>query len=168
MSIRRTIIVVLLILLLSACADNKSDLYAYIHKVKTRPSRPVEPIPQFSALPKFQFPEHDNRRSPFKPVDLKKRVGEFEPDQKRVKQALEAYPLDALKFVGTLKQQNQTWALILKPDKQIVRIRVGDYIGPDYGKVLFITGDTIKIEETIKNSGVWEKRMTTLNLHTGK
>lgn len=153
--------------LLSACSGDNSDLMNYMNDVKSRPASPIEPIPKFAPLPSFKFPENDSRRSPFKPVDVKKRTDQSAPDQKRVKQPLEAFPLDALKFVGILKQSNSIWALIKAPDK-ITPVKVGDYMGQNYGRIISIKNDEIKLEETIKNSGTWEKHITTLNLVTGK
>lgn len=155
-------------LFLSACSGDNSDLVKYINEIKARPAKKIEPIPQFAPLPIFKFPENDNRRSPFKPVDLKKNSDQYAPDQKRMKQPLEAFPLDALKFVGILEQDSMIWALIKQPSMQITRVRVGDYMGQNYGRIILIKRDLIKLEETIKTSGKWEKQITTINLDTGK
>lgn len=155
-------------LLLNACSGDNSDLVKYINDTKIRKEKKIEPIPKFAPLPIFKFAENDIRRNPFKPIDQKKRTDLFAPDQKRIKQPLEAFPLDALKFVGTLKKENEIWALIKQPDNQITRIKVGEYMGQNYGHVVDIKDDLIKIEETIKNSGTWEKNFTTLNLYNGK
>lgn len=153
---------------LGACSGDNSDLESYINDIKSRKSRPIEPIPKFAPLPIFKFPEDDPRRSPFKPVDLKKRTDINAPDKNRQKQPLEAYPLDALKFVGTLKQGNEMWALIKQPNNQITRVKAGDYMGQNYGRIVIIKNDKIIIEETYKDTGTWEKKMTTINLDTGK
>ncbi|MBL7479828.1 pilus assembly protein PilP [Legionella bononiensis] len=155
-------------LLLSACSGDNSDLMKYINDIKTRPTKPIEPIPKFAPLPIFKFPENDQRRNPFKPVVLKKNTDLYAPDQKRLKQPLEAYPLDALKFVGILEQGSVIWALIKQPDMQISRVRVGDYMGQNYGRIIVITREVIKLEETVKDTGSWEKKITTINLDTGK
>ena len=155
-------------LLLNACSGDDSELIKYINDTKARKVKQIEPMPQFAPLPIFKFPENDNRRNPFKPVDQRKTTDLFAPDQKRKKQPLEAFPLDALKFVGTLKQGSEEWALIKLPDEQINRIRVGEYMGQNYGRVISIQDDFIKLEETIKNSGIWEKHVITVNLYTGK
>lgn len=161
------ILVIILSWLLNGCSGDNSDLVKYINDIKARPALKIEPIPQFAPLPIFKFPENDNRRNPFKPIDQKKRTDLYAPDQKRVKQPLEAYTLDSLQFVGTLKEGNAIWALIRQPDKQIVRIRIGEYMGQNYGRVILIKNDLLKLEETIKNSGAWEKQITTINLYTG-
>ena len=155
-------------LLLGACSGDNSDLMKYINDIKTRPTKPIEPIPKFAPLPIFKFPENDQRRSPFKPVVLRKNSDLYAPDQKRLKQPLEAYPLDALKFVGILEQGSVIWALIKQPDMQITRVRIGDYMGQNYGRIIVITREVIKLEETVKDTGSWEKKITTINLDTGK
>ena len=155
-------------LLLTSCSGDNTDLTKYINDTKLKPSRPIEPIPKFAPLPIFKFPENDSRRNPFKPVDVKKRTDLNAPDQKRPKEPLESYPLDALKFVGTLKQGSEIWGLIKLPDGQIARIQVGEHMGLNYGRVVSIQNDALKIQETIKNSGTWEKNLTTIMLGTGK
>jgi type IV pilus assembly protein PilP len=154
--------------LLNSCSGDNSDLIKYINDTKARKEKKIDPLPQFAPLPIFKFPEKDNRRNPFKPIDLIKRNDISAPDQKRKKQPLEAFALDNLKFVGTINQGSVTWALIKLPDHQISRIRIGEYMGLNYGKVVVIKTDFIKLEETLKNLGTWEKHTTTIHLYTGK
>lgn len=71
-------------------------------------------------------------------------------------------------MIGTLKKDNEIWALIRQPDGQISRVRVGDYMGQNYGRIILIKNDLIKLEETVQKSGTWEKQSTTINLDTGK
>ena len=147
----------LIALLCTACTGDNSDLSSYINDVKSRPVAPIEAIPKFAPLPVY----------PFKPVEVKK-VDQYAPDQKRLKQALEAYPLDGLKFVGILKQSNELWALILDPEKKVVPVKVGNYMGLNFGKIISIKSNEIKLEETTRNSGTWEKKITTIQLDAGK
>ena len=165
----RRILISLFSLLLTACSDDNNDLRQYIQQVKQRKTRTIEPIPSFTPLPGFKFPNDENTRNPFKATNQQKRIDLFAPDQHRIKQALEVYPLDALKFVGTLTQDNQIWGLIKQPDSQITRVSIGDYMGQNYGQIRSIKNNSIKLEETIKgSSGAWEKHITTLDLYTGK
>jgi type IV pilus assembly protein PilP len=169
MSYKRQFLISLFSLLLVACSDDNSDLRRYIQQVKQRKTRTIDPIPTFAPLPEFKFSENVNRRNPFKATDQKKTADLYAPDQHRMKQVLEAYPLDALKFVGTLTQDNQIWGLIKQPESQIARVHVGDYMGQNYGRIILIKNNLIKLDETIKGSlGRWEKHLTTLELYTGK
>ena len=153
---------------LSSCSGDNSDLIKYINDIKARPAKAIEPIPQFTPLAVFIFPDNGDRRSPFKPTEAQKNLDLYAPDQKRKKQPLEAYPLDALKFVGILEQGSDVWGLIEQPDKKITRVRVGDYMGQNYGRIIVIKQNLIKLEETTKDSGMWKKQITTINLYTGK
>lgn len=59
-------------LLLVACSSDNDDLRQYINEVKHRKTREVAPIPTFSPLPTFKFPDNGDRRNPFKPITQKK------------------------------------------------------------------------------------------------
>ncbi len=84
---RKSLLTGLLVLLLSSCSGDNSDLVKYINEVKSRPGRPIEPIPKFAPLPIFRFPENDNRRNPFKPIDQKREMI-FMPPIKRGRSSL--------------------------------------------------------------------------------
>lgn len=156
-------------LLLVACSSDNDDLRQYINEVKHRKTREIEPIPTFSPLPTFKFPDNGDRRNPFKPITQKKeQVDVNAPDKNRRKEPLEAYPLDALKFVGTLRQGSELWALIKLPSSDITHVRIGNYIGQNYGRIVSIKNDSIQLIETTQTSGKWEKRRTTIELYTGK
>ncbi len=153
--------------LLSACGPSEQDkLNLYINEVKARPPSPIEPIPTFTPLPSFSYPENDKRRNPFKPIEVS--VGDdanqSAPDQKRPKQPLEKFPLDALKFVGIIEQDGVIWALVSQPEGKINRVHTGDYMGQNFGQVIKITRTSLELQETVLVAGKWVKKTTTFNL----
>ena len=156
---------VLLSSMLVACGSGSSELNNYINDIKTRKSKPIEPLPKFTPLPKFIFPEQDNRRSPFKSRAVTS-ANTFSPYVNRPKQPLEAFPLEPLKFVGILKQGSVVWALIKQPDGLVSRIKPGEYMGKNYGKVMVIKDNLMKVKEIVLVAGKWEKRDITINLKT--
>lgn len=81
---------------------------------------------------------------------------------------MEAFPLDALKFVGTLQQDNEVWALIELPNQGITPVQIGDYMGHNYGRIVSIKNDSIELIETTQSSGKWKKHRTKIKLYTGK
>jgi type IV pilus assembly protein PilP len=153
-------------LMLCACSSAGDELTTYIHRIKNRPPKPIEPIPEFKPLAKFEYPEHDSRRSPFKPIVRNNAVDLNSPDINRPKQPLEAFPLDALTFVGILKQNQTTWALIAQPGGLVTRVKVGDFLGKNFGQILRIKNNDLEIEETVQVDGRWDKRKITINLHS--
>ncbi|WP_233588431.1 pilus assembly protein PilP [Legionella septentrionalis] len=152
--------------ILSGCSSSEDEeLQRYMHEIKTRPSLPIEPIPEFKPQPKFAYPENENRRSPFKPIVIEQTSEQLAPNINRPKQPLEAFPLDALKFVGLLKENGTIWGLISQPGGLISRVKPGDYMGKNFGQILSISQDTMQIEETVQVNGKWEKKKIALKLH---
>jgi len=154
-------------MLLAACSADNDDLDSYLNDIKTRSVRPIEPMPEFVSPPKFTYPEDDKRRSPFKPIVVEQQAQEsVGPNTNRPRQALEAFALDSLKFVGIIKERSIVWGLISQPSGLVSRVKPGDYIGKNYGQIRSIKESGIRIEETVQVAGKWEKKEITLPLHS--
>lgn len=153
-------------LLLLSCSNTEDEaLRKYINRIKTRPTPAIEPIPDFKPLASFKFPEEDNRRTPFKPrVVNTGDSDQYQPDLKRKKDELESFPLDSLKFVGTLKEASRSWGLIIQPDGKISHVKVGDHMGQNYGQITQIKDNAIMLEEVMKIDDKWEKKTTSIDL----
>ena len=83
------------------------------------------------------------------------------------KQPLEAYPLDAIAYVGMLNKNNQPVALV-KVDALLYQIRIGEFMGQNFGRVLSIDESQIALREVAQDAaGEWVERNTTLNLQEG-
>lgn len=90
------------------------------------------------------------------------------PEMARRKEALEAYPLDAMTMVGSLNRKGVPTAL-LKVDNLIYQVRVGNYLGQNYGKITRISETSIQLREIVQDAtGDWIERPTTLELQEGK
>ncbi|MFN9973738.1 MAG: pilus assembly protein PilP, partial [Phycisphaerae bacterium] len=94
---------------------------------------------------------------PFKPRKIeppKTTVkGGLQPDFNRPREALEAFPLENLKMVGTLQQKGQTFALVRSPDSALFRVKSGNYMGQNFGRIVAITETEIKLKEIVQDSG---------------
>ena len=156
--------IIILPFLLSTCSgSDKGELKRYINEVKLMPPKPIEPFPEFKRITSFQYPENDHRRSPFKP----KTAGQtdtFVPNVKRPKQPLESFSLDTLIFVGILEESTTKWALVKDPKGTVTRIKVGEYMGQNYGEVIRINHQSMLLSETVQLNGKWKKRRITINL----
>lgn len=95
--------------------------------------------------------------------------GKFQPDfeaRERRNSPLERYPLESLTMIGKLVLNNRPMA-VLKYDDRIQQVKVGDYIGLDFGLVTEILDNELKLRELIQNSdGEWEQRDSSLMLQT--
>lgn len=144
-----------------------SELERYIHDTEARKAKPLEPLPDLEMLPKYSYPENVIQRSPFKPKETPGTADRYAPNMHRLKEPLEKFPLDSLKFVGIWKQDQHLWALIQTPDAQgmIVRVQVGNYMGQNFGKIIQITENTIVLEEVMQVAGLWQKQRISLSLN---
>ena len=88
------------------------------------------------------------------------------PDMNRRKEALEGYPHDSLRMVGTLQDKNRkVFALIKTPDNNIYQVKGGNYLGQNFGVISMITETSITLKEVIQDTaGVWTERTSSLQL----
>lgn len=148
---------ILLALCLAGCQQDKEDLNAYVAKVKLQQKSDIPPIPIMKPYESFKYAAGE-LRDPFIPtvVDMSEPEQQpladngIHPDTNRRKEALEAFELGDLQFVGTLEQE-QFWALVRAPDGVIHRVQVGNYMGQNHGKVLAISETALKLREIVPN-----------------
>lgn len=77
---------------------------------------------------------------------------------------LEKYPLESLTLIGRLIINQQPLAVIKYEDK-VRQVRVGEYIGLDFGMVTEIGENELKLRELIQDSaGDWSERESSLYL----
>ena len=77
---------------------------------------------------------------------------------------LEAFPLDSMAMVGAMIQGGRAHAL-LKVDNLLHDVKVGDWIGQNYGRITKITEQEVTLSETVQDAtGEWIERTSTLQL----
>ena len=123
--------------------------------------KPYEPVPYTA----FDLPD------PFGPAKIelatgaaKSKGGANAPNTSRPKEALEAYPLESLRMVGTLSQKGVNYALV-RADSSIYRVKVGNYMGQNFGIITGITDNQINLKELVQDaSGDWTERKVALQI----
>jgi len=158
-------------ILLTACSGNPhSDLVAFIDKIKTKKHGTIQPLPEVKPYETFVYDDVD-RRDPFSPFVEEVHSNEpindgLRPDQDRKREALEEFPLDSLKYVGTLEKKGTMWALVSAPDNTVYRVQVGNHMGTNFGEILQISETEIALKEIIPNgaTGGWLDRDASLSL----
>jgi len=95
--------------------------------------------------------------------------GAFQPDfeaREMRNSLLEKYPIESLKMIGYLNINNRPMAAIQVDDK-VKQVKVGDYIGLDFGMVTQITDKEVELRELIQDSaGDWSERKSSLYLQS--
>lgn len=143
-----------LMLALSGCERDTSDLERYVQDIKSRPSKPIKPIPAMKPYVRFLYPGHEE--DPFDASSVQEEddtqpVSSIVLDQNRAPEFLERFPLDSLKMVGTVNQNGQLWALIRIPDGSIHRVHRGNYLGKNHGRILSVNDVQIELKEIVDN-----------------
>lgn len=89
------------------------------------------------------------------------------PELNRRKEPLESSPLDAVSMVGSLTKAGQPVALV-RVDNLIYQVRVGNYLGQNYGRVTKVTESSMALREIVQDAaGEWIERTATLQLTEG-
>jgi type IV pilus assembly protein PilP len=167
--IRSRQFVILAALLLAGCGGGEfADLKEFVEQSGEGMHGRVEPLPQVIAYEPMTYDAFD-LPEPFQPRKIepdKAAVGTGPaPDLNRRKEALEAYPLESLKMVGTLERTRQRWALIKTPDNNLYRVKNGNYLGQNFGVVAMISESSVTLKELIQDTnGSWSERTSTLQL----
>jgi type IV pilus assembly protein PilP len=166
----RSFAVVILLALLSGCGgEEASDLKQFVRESGEGLRGRVEPIPEVRQFEPFAYDAFD-LPDPFQPhtqvADARGGGGGPQPDVNRRKEALEAFPLETLKMVGTLEQRKVRYALIKTPDNSLYRVRSGNYLGQNFGVITSISEASVTLKEVIQDSssGSWTERTSSLQL----
>ncbi len=86
------------------------------------------------------------------------------PELSRRKEPLESFPLDTMAMVGSMTKQGKPVAL-LQVDKLLYQVRVGNYLGQNYGRITQISESEIALREIVQDAaGEWIERVANLQL----
>ena len=167
---RSAYLLLLTSLLLVACGGEEfQDLHDFVKNAGADMRGKVDPPPEIKPYEPFNYDNAVGLPDPFKPRKPEAKnsgqPGLNQPDMARRKEALEDFPLDGLKMVGFLYQGNIGHAVIRSPDGKLHRIRVGNYLGQNFGRITELTENEVKIKEMVQDStGDWSERMSSLQL----
>jgi type IV pilus assembly protein PilP len=161
--------------MLAACsASGEDELRQWVAEQRNQTRPRVDPIPE----PKKFTPQAYSEGAAIEPFSLQKLAQAFRtestqvtanaalvaPEMARRKEALEAYPLDAMAMVGSLTRAGQPVALV-RLDNLIYQVRVGNYLGQNFGKVTKIGETEIILREIVQDAtGDWVERAASLQL----
>ena len=160
---------------LAGCSGSSefSDLKSFVEDVKAQPKGAIDPLPEFQQNESFQY-SAAGLRAPFsRPIEVKlmkyqqgKSLVDIKPDENRVKEFLEGFSIDGLKMVGTIALgEGKLWALVDDMQGSVHRVRPGNYLGRNHGKVLGVDIGQLDVVEIVPDGhGGWLERPRTLKL----
>lgn len=163
-------LVMLMALFLAGCGGEQfQDLQDFVKNSGAGMRGKIEPPPEVKPYEPFTYDNSSNLPNPFEPrkSEIQKggRSGLNQPDFARHKEELEGFSLESLKMVGYLFRDNTGYAIIRSPDKRLHRVKVGNYMGQNFGKIIEITDGEVKLREMVQDSaGDWSERISSLQM----
>ena len=162
------------VLALTACTGEQEELQAWMDQQRHEVRPNVQPL---SPPQKFNPQAYDGMDG-VEPFSTQKLTGALKQESaqpnsavaaelSRRKEPLEAFPLDSMSMVGSVNRKGVPYAL-LKVDNLLYQVKVGEYLGQNYGKIMKITETEITLREIVQDAaGEWIERPTTLQLQEG-
>ncbi|CAN7597130.1 pilus assembly protein PilP [Variovorax sp. LjRoot290] len=159
---------------LSGCmGSEQEDLQRWMAEQRAQVRPNVPPITE----PKKFTPQAYTEASAFEPFNMQKLTqalrrdsnqpstsGLIAPELARRKEALEAFPLDSMAMVGSMNRKGEPVALVTV-DKLLYQVRVGNYLGLNYGRITRISETELGLREIVQDAaGEWIERVATLQL----
>lgn len=163
----KVIFIFLLSMGLFACDGEQGDDLDNFIKNSAKDMRPkIKPLPEVKPYLALQYNADGKLSDPFRSRKASNKVGILHPNINRPKEPMEAYPLESIKYVGQLSKTKLTYALLLTPDNGVQQVKVGNYVGQNFGMITKITDSEVELKEIVQDelSGDWIERVSNLPL----
>ena len=174
---KRLLVIVLCGMLLGCGDDDHEDLRRWMNESAKDMRGNIPKLPDVQPYQPVPY-DVEALLDPFKPNKIEPeskyrqaagKGGMFQPDfeaRELRNSLLEKYPLESLKMIGYLNVNKQPIAVVQVDDK-VKQVKVGDYIGLDFGMVTKITDKDVELRELIQDSaGDWSERKSSLYLQS--
>lgn len=161
---------VLIAMLLVGCGGEEfQDLRDFVSNAGADMRGKVDPPPDIKPYEPFAYDNSTSLPDPFRPRKAKAggagHGGLNQPDFDRPKEELEDYPLESLKMVGFLYQKGVGHAVLRSSEGKIHQVKVGNYLGLNFGQITSISETELKVKEMVQDSaGDWTERESSLQL----
>jgi len=165
-------------LALAGCGgEEHSDLREELNQLTKDMRGRVDPLPQVRPYEPVPYTA-EGQIDPFRPERVEvAAAGRTEPSvtanlleqqKKRPPEPLEAFPLESITMLGTITQNQETFALV-KAGPNLYRVRKGNYMGQNFGVITAIDEAQISLKELVQDStGDWVERVSSLQLVEAK
>ena len=170
----RFFILLLMALPLFSCVDVKvDDLQEFVVKTKSQIYPINDKVPALKKIDAIVFTQ-DKGRNPFSEPQAEVAAPVTnapkscpQPNFKRKKHPLEMYSLDNLSMRGTLLINDELWALVQVSGGELHKVKPGNYLGLNHGKVLNISKNKVELLELASDKdGCWQERITQITLQS--
>ena len=172
--VRSLALIVAVPLVLSACGfSSETEIQQWMAETRSTMKPNTQPVPE----PKQFTPQTYESRAVVDPFDGQKIVmavarqqqarasaSSVKPDLDRRRETLEGFPLDQIRMVGMMRQSGTNVALV-ESNGSTHMLRVGNYVGQNFGLVTRITEAEVQLKEIVQDAaGEWVERPAKLEL----
>ena len=167
----KTLVALAMVAFLAGCGEEQSELKDELKQLTKDLRGKVEPLPQVRPYEPVPYTA-EGEVDPFRPerIVVAQAGGvaaggtQLRPNLDRPKEPLEAFPLESIQMVGTLKQKSEYFALV-KAGSNLYRVKRGNYMGQNFGVITEIDDFEISLKELVQDSvGDWSERASSLQL----
>lgn len=152
---------------LAGCSGGEGDDLDKFMRNAANDMRPkIKPLPEVKPYLALQYNADGSLSDPFRSRKAANKSGVLQPNLSRPKEPMEAYPLESIKYVGLLSKSKLTYALLKTPDNGVQQVKLGNYVGQNFGMVTQITDGEVVLKEIVQDdiSGDWIERVSNLAL----
>lgn len=170
-SISQSLVAVGASLVLTACSGEQQELPEWTARQREEVKSSVQPImppkkfnPQAYLMADAVEPFSKQKLTVAIKQEARQPSSLLAAEVNRRPEPLESYPLDSVTMVGSLMKQDMPFAL-LRVDKLLYQVKLGDYLGRNYGKIVKISETEMSIREVVQDaSGEWTERTSAIQL----
>lgn len=166
-----SLLMVCMVTLLTGCQANDESLTGFIRDVENQARRDVSKLkpaeeyvvvnydPQIMRAP-FELPKEATIAT--QPVA---RGDCWQPPSRKRTGKLERFPLGQLRLKGVMGMGSSVSGLVQAPNGTVYKVKPGQYLGRNNGKVTHVSHNYLLINETLPDGlGCWQKRKVKLAL----
>lgn len=173
-NMRSLALIIAAALTLGACGfSSETEIQQWMAETRASMKPSTTPVPE----PKVFTPQSYESRAAVDPFDGQKIVmavarqqqarasaSSVKPDLDRRRETLEGFPLDQIRMVGMMRQSGTNVALV-ETNGSTHMVRVGNYVGQNFGLVTNITEAEVQLKEIVQDAaGEWVERSARLEL----
>lgn len=167
----RPIVLLAATMLLLGCQANEEPLTEFVQHAERKAQKNVAQLAPKGEFVPLLYSQRTSRNPFSLPVEA---LVQSQPETKkdcwqprfRAKSGkLERYPLSKLRLKGVMGSDGSISGLIQVPGGNILKVKTGQYIGLNHGKVVKIENKRLLINETLPDGlGCWQRRNVRLAL----
>ncbi|GLR02462.1 fimbrial protein [Vibrio hyugaensis] len=167
----KSLLMVCMVTLLTGCQANDESLTGFIRDVENQARRDVAKLkpaedyvvvnyePKIMRAP-FELPKEATIAT--QPVA---REDCWQPPSRKRTGKLERFPLGQLRLKGVMGMGSSVSGLVQAPNGTVYKVKPGQYLGRNNGKVTHVSHNYLLINETLPDGlGCWQKRKVKLAL----